>query len=128
MIKTIIMLLVMTMLIGCADIVPEPTSRVMDVTAENWNEVLEVDLAIVDFYADWCPPCKELAPILEEIAKANPDIAFFRLDINKDKELWLEYKWNGIPMLVFFVMGQLEYKVLGLKTFDELQNIIEDTF
>ncbi len=71
---------------------------------------------VIDFFATWCGPCKELAPILEEIEKNHKgDVIFKRIDIDKEPELAMEFKIEAVPTLMF-VTPRGEYQtLLGLQ-------------
>ena len=74
-------------------------------TKEQLNQIIETSgerLLMIDFYADWCPPCKELNPILEEIAKNNPaKVLIYKVNTDKNKELAQDFRVAGIPHVVF---------------------------
>jgi thioredoxin 1 len=62
---------------------------------------------IIDFYADWCGPCKKLAPYFIEFAKVNPDVAFLKVDTeNCEDSLPNEYNVSALPTLVFIKDGE----------------------
>ena len=56
-------------------------------------------LCIIDLYADWCGPCKTMEPVLDEIEKENPDVLFFRVNVDKEPELVKMFKVKDIPMI-----------------------------
>lgn len=59
-------------------------------------------ITIIDFYADWCGPCRRISPILEEIAEANSDIALQKINIDKHRDLAREYHVTAIPHIVIY--------------------------
>lgn len=71
---------------------------------------------VVDFYATWCPPCKELAPILEEIEQRHKgEVIFERIDVDQKPELAQEFNIEAIPMLMF-ITPEGEYQtIVGLE-------------
>lgn len=81
---------------------------------------------IVDFYAEWCNPCRAMAPILEDLAAENLDrIVFYKVDTDECPALTKKYGILGIPTLLFFKNGEMELAENGQKTKTKLQNIIE---
>ncbi len=80
------------------------------------NEVLKSDKkVIVDFYADWCGPCQMVAPILEEIAKENPDIKVGKVNVDEENGLAMKYKVSSIPFLAVFENGTLKNQSVGFQ-------------
>ena len=71
---------------------------------------------VVDFYATWCPPCKDLAPILEEIEQRHKgEVIFERIDVDQKPELAQEFNIEAIPMLMF-ITPEGEYQtIVGLE-------------
>ena len=69
-------------------------------------DVLNKNLVIVDFYASWCEPCKQMAPILEEVARDGyGEFGVVKIDIDENKYLSERYNIKSIPTLVLFVKG-----------------------
>jgi len=59
-------------------------------------------ITIVDFYADWCGPCRYISPILDKIAKGNPDIVLQKINFDKHRDLAQEYNVTGIPHIIIY--------------------------
>jgi thioredoxin 1 len=80
-------------------------------------EVLEADkLVIVDFWAEWCGPCRMVAPVLDDIAQENPDtIKVVKVNVDHEPNLAMEYKVTGIPLLGVFKGGQLVKQLVGAR-------------
>lgn len=90
-------------------------------TPENMEEKLKGKNAIVDFYADWCPPCKVLAKNLEGFDKLKPmELTIYKIDIVKYMQLANKYKVNSLPTIAFFKDGKLIKKEIGIKDIPEL--------
>jgi thioredoxin 1 len=75
-------------------------------TDESFNEVVSInDLVLVDFWAEWCGPCKKLSPILDEISN-DTGLLVGKLNIDENPEKTLEYSVQSIPTMVLFKSGQ----------------------
>lgn len=82
--------------------------------------------AIIDFYADWCGPCKRLAPIMEELAKEyNGEIIIYKVDIETQKELAATFGISSIPTLLFIPMKGKPQLTQGLMPKSELKKSID---
>ena len=77
--------------------------------------VIGKESGIVDFYADWCGPCKMLAPILEGL-----DVPVYKINVDKDGALAAKFGIVSIPTLLFFKDGELYDKVVGLVSKEEI--------
>jgi len=118
--RKILFVLILSLMLfcGCSDGIttPEEENKVIEVSSENWDkEVIKADFAMVDFYADWCSPCKQLAPIVEELARENPGLKVCKLDIDENRKIYVKYKIRGIPTLIFFRKGEEFDRIIGLK-------------
>lgn len=91
------------------------------------KDVLESKLpVVVDFYADWCGPCKMLAPIVEDLAKEyDGKVVFYRINIDKNEALANKFEINSIPAIKVFKNGKIVADALGLKTAEQLRPEIQ---
>jgi thioredoxin len=82
------------------------------------NKIVEISnqrLLILEFYADWCPPCKDLAPILEKIAEEKSDtVAIYKIDIDRHRELSNSFRVTGIPHVAFVKNKENIFSLTGL--------------
>jgi putative thioredoxin len=85
---------------------------------EQLNKAIEISnerLLILEFYADWCPPCKELSPILEKIAKEKSEtVAIYKIDTDRHRELLDSFQIAGIPYVSFFKNKENVFSLTGL--------------
>lgn len=88
---------------------------------ENMNDVIKEGLWIVDFYADWCGPCKMLGPVLETI---NENV--LKINVDQHGDLAQQYGVMSIPTICFFKDGELKNKVIGFRNKEEIDNIIKN--
>lgn len=91
------------------------------------REVLESKIPIlVDFYTDWCPPCKVLLPIIEELSeKYAGKIKITKLNIGEEEKIALEYGVMSVPTLIIFKDGQEIKRLVGLQTKKELEKNLD---
>ena len=81
---------------------------------------------IVDFWAEWCGPCKMIAPLLDEIAREKADaVKVAKVNVDENQSLSLKYNIRAIPALLFFKNGQLRDQVTGVTSKKDLLNRIE---
>ena len=81
---------------------------------------------IIDFNANWCGPCRMLRPILEEVARENPNLKIVSINVDEEKSLTKEYNVFSIPCLVFIKSGKEIKRNAGLVTKEELEVIINE--
>lgn len=89
---------------------------------ENLESLLTKDLTLVDFYAEWCGPCKMLGPVLEKLENIN----IIKVDVDIHQQLAMNYGIMSVPSLLFFKNGQLVKKEIGFRSAEDLKNIISN--
>ena len=96
-------------------------------TSENFEaEVLKSEKPVlVDFYADWCGPCKMMAPAVEELANEQDDVIVGKLNVDFAPELARTYKVFSIPTLILFKNGEAVEKRVGVQSKAELEMLIK---
>lgn len=78
------------------------------------KEVLEYKgVVLVDFYADWCGPCRMTAPIIDELAKELVDVKFVKINVDENQDLVGQYSIFSIPTFLIFKDGQLIHQMVG---------------
>lgn len=88
-----------------------------------------MEAVLVDFYADWCGPCRMLTPLLEEIAKdenmKKAGVSVIKVDVDKSQTIAAQYDITSIPTLIVFKDGVQKVKSVGLKDLKGLKAMIE---
>lgn len=103
------------------------TGNVLEITSENFEkEVLESEKTVlVDFYADWCGPCKMLSPIVEEVAEEEENIKFVKLNIDNAEDIAIQYQVMSIPTLVVIKNGEEVNRSVGLIDKEKIKELIK---
>ena len=90
------------------------TKKVTD--ASFADDVLMSDKpVIVDFWAEWCGPCKMIAPILEEIASTNENVVIAKLNVDENPDIAMRFNVMSIPTLLIFHQGEVRKRLVGAK-------------
>lgn len=99
---------------------------VMKISAEDFErEVLECPTTVlVDFYADWCGPCKMLSPIVDKIADAKPDCKVVKLNVDDAPAVAAKYQVMSIPTLIVFKNGEPAGQSVGVQTQENILKMI----
>lgn len=103
------------------------------ITYINWVEQFNSEViqkkwvVLVDFYADWCMPCKILGPIFEELQKENEgkEIAFTKVNTETNQELAMQFRITSIPVIYIFKDWQFVDALVGLREKAFYQNVID---
>lgn len=92
---------------------------------QEFDSFIANGITLVDFYADWCGPCKMLSPILEELDNEYPNIKFCKINVDENMELADRYTIMSIPMVFLFKDGKLLSKMTGYQNKDGVKNFID---
>ena len=88
------------------------------------NEVLKKDVALVDFFADWCGPCKIMSPIIDEISNENKNANILKINVDESQELASKYQITSIPAICIFKNGELVKKFIGVTEKEEIEKFL----
>ena len=93
-----------------------------------YDQVLADNKSVfVDFYADWCGPCKMVGPVLEEISKDYTDIKFVKVNVDDNPEIAQQYGIMSIPTMIGFKNGVKVASSLGFMPREELEAVVKQT-
>ena len=97
-----------------------------NVTMQNFDDIVETnDMVLLDFWAEWCQPCKILLPVFEELAKHNKDIFFGKVNTEQSQDLAQAFQVRSIPTLMAFKKGALVFEQSGLLTPPQLSQLLD---
>ncbi len=99
-----------------------------NLTAKNFNEHIKQNNVVIDFWADWCGPCKMLSPVFEELSKEIKTVHFAKVNVDESSEIASEHGVRGMPTLVFFKNGEEIDRVVGFSSKESLKRKIIDAF
>lgn len=99
---------------------------VQRIYGNNMDEALESKLALVDFSAVWCGPCKMIAPVIEELSdELDGEVDFFNADSDENSELAREYQISSIPALLLFKNGEVVARTVGFQPKEAIRSFID---
>ena len=101
--------------------------EVLKIKSESFEEeVLKSEKPVlVDFYADWCGPCKMLSPVIEQIARENDDSKVVKINIDENRDLALDYDVMSIPTVVAIKEGKEVNRIVGYVDKSEILKLIK---
>ena len=86
--------------------------------------IADNEIVLVDFWAEWCGPCKRFAPVYEKASDANTDIVFGKVDTEAEQELAMTYQITAIPTLMAFRQGVMLFNQAGAMNGSSLNSLI----
>ncbi|MCY7361311.1 MAG: thioredoxin [Ignavibacteria bacterium] len=97
---------------------------------KTFSELINSDeLTLVDFYADWCGPCKMMKPILEELKqKVGKKAVIIKIDVEKNQQTADAYGIQGVPTLILFKKGKVMWRQAGVVASNQLEQIINSNY
>ena len=102
------------------------SSKIVTLTADSFDQVAlgPNQVAVVDFWAPWCPPCRALAPSIEALAEERPDLVVGKLDVDDHPAIAERYGVSNIPTVIVFRGGEVAERCVGLVPLDHLRRLV----
>ena len=98
---------------------------VLEVTDSTLEEVLKTDkVVIIDFWAEWCGPCRMYGPILEAFSNDNPDVVIGKVNVDENNEVSSKYGIRSIPTTIIFKNGEVVNRTAGIVQKDKLSELV----
>ena len=97
------------------------------IKSNEFNEVLKNEIVLVDFFANWCGPCKMLSPVIEQVSNEMTDITFVKVDVDESSDLASMFGIMSIPTLLIFKNGELKGKTMGFMSKSDLIEFINES-
>lgn len=100
--------------------------RIKSLGMSKFSDIINKDkLVLVDFFAEWCGPCKMMTPVLKQVKDNLGDrVSIIKIDVDKNQSLAAKYQVRGVPTLMLFKNGEQVWRQSGLLQKDDLINII----
>ena len=102
-------------------------AHALTLTEQTFDEEIKgaIGPVLVDFWAEWCGPCKMIAPVLDQIASDNPKIRIAKINIDENLELARRFEVMSIPTLILFQDGEPQMRIIGAKGKGQLLHELE---
>ena len=97
------------------------------INTEEYNELIKNGTVLVDFFAEWCGPCKMLGPVLEEVSVEFPDIEFVKVNVDENMDLAESLGIMSIPTVYLFKDGNVAARMNGYRDKGGVKAFIEDS-
>ena len=93
---------------------PQSKPEIIDLTNENFDRVISSENpTLVDFWAEWCGPCKSMHPVFESLSKKYPNIQFARVNVDNNQNIAMKYSVQSIPTFIMFKAGLQVDQMMG---------------
>lgn len=102
----------------------------LELVKENFNShISENEYTIVDIHTSWCGPCKQLSPIIEELAtEYDGKVSIVKLSAETERDVAVELGVRNVPTVLFYKNGEIVNRFTGMKSKGDIVNMIKDTY
>lgn len=103
--------------------------KIVELKEGNFDDFISKGNCVIDFWAEWCGPCKILIPVVDELAKEmKGKIKFGKVNVDKESEIAQRFEVMSIPTLIFFKSGEIVNRKTGAVPKDDLEDEINEAF
>jgi len=105
---------------------PEDSDLIEKINADNFNHKIKKGVVLVDFWAEWCMPCRMMAPILNDVAEeVDGDATIYKLNVDENQQVAAKFGIRGIPTMILFRDGKEVERIVGMKSKEQITLSIE---
>lgn len=99
---------------------------IVNITKDNFNDniIENKGTVVIDFWADWCMPCKMFAPVFEMLANENENTTFCKINVDDEPEIAMQFGIQSIPTVVILKEGIVKEVLVGLRNKDEIEALL----
>ncbi|MDE7263831.1 MAG: thioredoxin [Anaeroplasmataceae bacterium] len=102
----------------------EDNMSVIHITKENFNEAIKEGTIVLDFWANWCGPCRMLSPVLEQLAEQE-NLVVGKINVDEEEELSAQFQISSIPALYLIKDGKVVNKTVGYQSLEALKDFVK---
>lgn len=96
-----------------------------EINNNNFNDETKEGVVLVDFWANWCGPCKMLTPVLEQLSGEMKEVKFFKVNVDENGELAQQFRIASIPTVMIFKDGEVVDKMMGFRPKNQVEEFLK---
>lgn len=96
-----------------------------EINNNNFSDETKEGVVLVDFWANWCGPCKMLTPVLEQLSSEMTDVKFFKVNVDENGELAQQFRIASIPTVMIFKNGEVVDKMMGFRPKNQVEEFVK---
>jgi thioredoxin 1 len=100
-------------------------SKVTEVTSKDFNEFIAEGVAVIDYWATWCGPCRMVAPVIEQLADEMPEVKVGKVNVDDEKQLAKDAEVQAIPNICIYKDGKLVDRLVGVQPIGKFKETIQ---